>query len=84
MTFFTAEGVYGDKSMSNSVWTPVICSKCKNVSRPTAIELNTTFILVRPSFIYILQLAAEHFICGAGGAGGTRQVRDSSDLRDSF
>ena len=44
MTFFTAEGVYGDKLMSNSVWTPVICSKCKNVSRPTAIELNTTFI----------------------------------------
>ena len=27
---------------------------------------------------------AERLICGAGGAGGTRQVRDLSDLRDSF
>ena len=27
---------------------------------------------------------AEWFFCGAGGAGGTRQVWDLSDLRDSF
>ena len=27
---------------------------------------------------------AEWFFCGAGGAGGTRQVRDLSNLRDSF